>query len=594
MPRSPITLPHGTPMMKRFLIMLALGWLAPAISQAELTLPNFFSDHMVLQRERPAAIWGTAIPDSEVQVQFKGQTATAQADAKGKWRVAIETGPADASGATLTITSVGQKIKLADVVVGEVWFASGQSNMVFTMNRVPAYEAVIAEADYPDIRMFNAPMVTSVHPQDNLDGEWTRCSAETAANYSAVAFFFARKLHTELGIPIGVIKSAWGGKPVETFTSRRALRSLPGTKALVDAVVEEDKAFNQGKAQAAYESRLDQWQAAVAENRQLPADKRRTPAKKPAAPKRPLDTEGKPGVLFNSMIHPFVGYTIRGAIWYQGEGNAKPGAVPYDQTLPLMIRDWRSRWDDEFSFYFVQLANFRAPSTEPGTPDAWALLQDRMRTILNSTSKTGMAIINDVGEANDIHPKNKQAPGERLALWALAKDYGQDLVYSGPLFQSSTIIDGAIRVTFDQAGKGLRTRDDGELQRFEIAGKDRVWHWAQATIDGPHSVVVRSEQVPAPVAVRYAWAANPEGANLVNSEGLPASVFRTDDWDDVEVEAVPVLNAAQAERRKLATEIRALNAKREQLDRQSEAFKQLSQRHSQLMKKFRATAQPAK
>jgi len=240
-------------------------------------------------------------------------------------------------------------------------------------------------------------------------------------------------------------------------------------------------------------------------------------------------------VLFDSMINPFVGYTIQGAIWYQGEANAKPGAVPYDQTLPLMIRDWRSRWGEDFSFYFVQLANFRQPSTEPGTPDPWALLQDRMRLILDTTPKTGMAIINDVGEVDDIHPKNKKDPGERLARWALAKDYGRDIVYSGPLYKVSGAENNSIVITFDQAGTGLKSRDGEALKRFEIAGKDRVWHWADATIVGVNQVKVSGKDVPAPVAVRYAWAANPEGANLVNSEGLPASIFRTDDWDDVEV-----------------------------------------------------------
>lgn len=246
-----------------------------------------------------------------------------------------------------------------------------------------------------------------------------------------------------------------------------------------------------------------------------------------------MDKEGNPSVLYNSMIHPFVGYTIKGAIWYQGEANAKDGKVPYDQTLPLMIRDWRERWGDEFSFLSVQLANFRAASTEPGTPDAWALLQDRMRLILKTTPKTGLAIINDVGAADDIHPKNKKDPGERLARWALAKDYGMDVVYSGPLYRDHSVKGDSLRVTFDAIGDGLKTRSGGPLARFEIAGKDREWHWADATIDGKDAVLVRSSNVPQPVAVRYAWASNPEGANLVNSEGLPTSIFRTDDWDDV-------------------------------------------------------------
>lgn len=528
--------------MKPRLLVLVIALISPAISFAELSVPHFFSDHMVLQRERAAAIWGDANPNAEVAVSFKGKIATTQANANGSWRLGIETGPADATGEVLTITSGNDSLAIKDVLVGEVWFASGQSNMVFTMNRVPAYEALIAESHHPGIRMFNAPSVTAVEPQDDIDGTWTICDPSTVPTYSAVAFFFARKLHQELGVPIGVIKSAWGGKPVETFTSRDALQTLPGTKALVDAVVQADANFDAKRAERAYQAKLEQWKANVSSQQKKSAAERRRAAKKPTSPKRPLDTEGNPGVLFDAMIHPFVGYTMQGAIWYQGEGNAKAGAVPYDQTLPLMIRDWRQRWNDDFSFYFVQLANFRQPSTEPGTPDHWALLQDRMRLILGTTPKTGMAVINEVGEVADIHPKNKKDPGERLARWALAKDYGRDIVYSGPLYKSSETQAsdtklGSIVITFDHAGSGLKSRDGGSLKRFEIAGKDRVWHWADATIDGENRVKVSSKDVPAPVAVRYAWASNPEGANLVNSEGLPASIFRTDDWDDFEAVA---------------------------------------------------------
>ncbi|MEM1296766.1 MAG: sialate O-acetylesterase [Verrucomicrobiota bacterium] len=314
-------------------------------------------------------------------------------------------------------------------------------------------------------------------------------------------------------------------------------------------------------------------------------------ARKPALQKRALDTEGQPGVLFNSMIHPFIGYTMRGAIWYQGEGNAKPGAVPYDQTLPLLINDWRTRWNDDFSFYFVQLANFRSPSTEPGNNNPWPLLQDRMRRTLDTTPKTGMAVTNDIGQADDIHPKNKKDVGERLALWALAKDYGNaDLVYSGPLYASHKVADGVIRVEFEHVGDGLKASDDEPLNRFEIAGKDKVWHWAEAKVEGKDAVIVRSPQVGTPLAVRYAWASNPEGANLVNSANLPASVFRTDDWNDVVVEEDETAVKLLQERRALGEEIRALAAQRAELDRNSDDFKTLTEKHKKMMEKFRAMA----
>jgi sialate O-acetylesterase len=238
----------------------------------------------------------------------------------------------------------------------------------------------------------------------------------------------------------------------------------------------------------------------------------------------------------------------------------------------------------------VQLASYRAPSTEPGTPDPWALCQDRMRLVLATTPKTGMAIINDVGEANDIHPKNKKDPGERLARWALAKDYDKELIYSGPLFKSSEVKDGAIRVTFDQAGTGLKSRDGGALKRFEIAGADKVWKWADAKIDGTDSVIVSSAEVKAPVAVRYAWASNPEGANLINSDGLPASVFRTDDWDDVEPKVDTAATSVANARRALAVEIKALAAERAKHDRKSPEYQTLNKKFQELMTKFKEGA----
>lgn len=571
-------------------LVLAFTFVTASL-RAELSLPSFFSNGMVLQRERDAAIWGKADAGAEVTVSFKGQTAAAKAGDDGKWRAAIPTGAADATGAELSVKSGEQSLTLTDVLVGEVWFASGQSNMFFTMDRAEAYADLVKATNLPGLRFFNAPLVTAVEPQEDIAGTWIAATPETVPGCSAVAFFFARKLHLDLGIPVGVIKSAWGGKPVETFTSREALNTLPGTKALVDTLLAEDKVYDHATATAAYEKRLADWQEAMKASKGKTEAERRGLGKKPTAPKRPLDTEGRPGVLYNAMIHPFTGYTMRGAIWYQGEGNARAGAVPYDQTLPLMIRDWRGRWKDEFSFYYVQLANFRAPSTAPGTPDPWALLQDRMRLILATTPKTGMAIINDTGEVGDIHPKNKKDPGERLALWALAKDYGKDLVaYSGPLYRSAEVKEGAIRVTFDQSGKGLKSRDGGDLKRFEIAGEDQVWHWADAEIDGADAVLVSSASVAKPTAVRYAWASNPEGANLVNSEGLPASIFRTDDWKDAE--SVPVDPAAEAAaaRRALGVKIRELATKRDALERNSEEWRKIAEEMKPLMEQLKASA----
>ncbi len=579
-------------MIRLSLILLAVFLYLPSALSQQLSVPQFFSDHMVLQRDGTAAIWGQAAPSAGVTVAFKDNQATATAAPDGRWKAAIQTGPADATGAVLSITSGEETIQIQDVLVGEVWVASGQSNMVWTLDRSGIYEEEIATADFPGLRFFNAPTVTAIEPQADIAGEWSLTSADTVADYSGVAYFFAKHLHQTLDIPIGIIKTAWGGKPVETFTSREALSTLPATKILVDDVLAADTNYDAEQVQAFYQKRLADWEAALAKWKELPKDQRKRAPKRPSSPKRPLDTEGKPGVLFDSMIHPFIGYTLRGAIWYQGEANAKAGAVPYDQTLPLLINDWRDRWGDEFSFYYVQLANFRQATTEPGVADAWPLLQDRMRRVLATTPKTGMAIINDTGMANNIHPPNKHDVGQRLALWALAKDYDQPLsAYSGPLYRAVEFSKGQATVSFDQVGTGLRSRTDGEpLKRFEIAGEDKVWHWADAEIAGADTVIVSSPSVATPAAVRYAWASNPEEANLVNSEGLPTSVFRTDDWDDV-VSQADLKAAANAEaRRQLQKQIKELATKRKALDRKSEEFKQVSEQHAELMKKWRATA----
>lgn len=533
-------------------VLVAVAVLSWSTVRAELAVPHFFSDHMVLQRDRAVAIWGTADAGSTVRVAFKGRHAESKADASGRWKAAIESGPADSRPATLTIACGEETLTIDDVLVGEVWFASGQSNMVFRMKVAVGAGEFMAAADFPSVRFFDAPNVTAAEPQRDIDGQWAVCTPQSIADWSAVASFFAVRLHRELGVPVGVIESSWGGKPVEAFTSREALCTLPATKPLVDGLVAAEAAYDEAAARDAYERALQRWQADVDATgaKGIRGNPRRG---RPERPKRPLLTERNPGVIFDAMIHPFVGYTIRGAIWYQGEGNAKYGAVPYDQTLRLLIDDWRARWGDEFSFYFVQLANYRAASTEPGTPDAWPLLQDRMRRVLLTTPKTGMAVINDVGDEKDIHPKDKRTPGERLARWALAKDYGREIIWSGPLYSSheesvggSLTADGSrVTIAFDHAGDGLKSRDGGPLRRFEIAGEDRKWHWADAKITGRNTVSVGSPDVPRPVAVRYAWASNPTGANLVNSEGLPASVFRTDDWADAEPPPPPAVKRAK-------------------------------------------------
>lgn len=565
--------------------------LLPFASNAALKVPHFFSDHMVLQRDTQAAVWGWTTAGESVTLTFKGQTVSATADGNGNWKAALPTGAADGTGAELTIQSGDEKLAIQDVLVGEVWFASGQSNMVFTMNRVPAYEAITNATDDPQLRFFLAPQVTADKPQTDIEGQWDLATPKTTPGFSAVAFFFAKKLREELKVPVGVIKSAWGGKPVETFTSREALSTIREGKAMVDEAVARDASFNQEQAEKAYDENLAKWTELVKAARGKPAAERGRLPKRPMPPKRALLTEGVAGVLYDAMINPFVGYTIQGAIWYQGEGNAKVGAIPYDKTLPLMINDWRKRWGIDFSFYFVQLANFHAPSTEPGTPDPWPLVQDRMRRVLSTTPKTGMAVINDVGEEKNIHPADKQTVGDRLARWALVKNYGRDLTVCGPLYRDHKVEGGKIRISFDNA-KGLKSRDGDALKRFEIAGKDRSWHWADAVIDGD-SVVVSSSAVPVPASVRYAWAANPAGANLVNGDGLPASVFRTDEWADVDPQPDPSLQTALQKRKAMGDEIKRLAAERAKLDQKSDEFKAINQKIREMLAEYKAGAPAA-
>ena len=515
--------------MKHLALTTTLGLLACSQASAEITLPHFFSDHMVLQRDKPLVIWGKADPGKKVNVSFAGDSATVTSSASGDWKATLKPQPAQSNGSDLKITSGSDSKTLTDVLVGEVWFASGQSNMQFRLSQTHQAKADIAAADQPGIRVFQAKLTPAAEPQADIDGGWFVSSPKTAGAFTAVGYFFALELHKELKVPIGIISSSWGGKPVQTFTSREALASIPEGKTQLAAHDKAIASFDPAQAEKRNKLAQEQFKKKLAAWQAKPKDKRGQQPRQPELARNPAATEGRPTVLYNGMIHPFVGYPMRGAIWYQGEANAKSSqtSADYGKLFPLMINDWRKRWNDDFSFLWVQLANFKNVTTEAGLVDPWAHLQDEQRKTL-TMPKTGMAIINDIGDAKDIHPKNKKEVGRRLALWSLAHDYGKDITFSGPLYKNSEIKGSEIIISFDQA-KGLKSRDGQPLKRFEIAGEDKVWHWADAKIDGD-TVIVSSEKVSKPAAVRYAWASNPEGANLVNGAGLPASVFRTDDW----------------------------------------------------------------
>ncbi|WP_166647083.1 sialate O-acetylesterase [Prosthecobacter fusiformis] len=519
--------------MKCFLSVLFLLTSLPVL--ADVTLPAIFTDGLVLQQKKSVAIWGKAEADENVTITFAGQAKVTQADLDGEWRVLLDPMPANATPADMTVAGKNT-ITLKDILVGEVWICSGQSNMQWTVSQAANAEQEIPAAQFPQIRMFNVERATAMEPATDVKGSWKEARPANVGQFSAVAYYFGRHLHQVLKVPVGLINTSWGGTRVEAWTSHESLRERPCAAQLLSDWDGIRSSWDAAAENARFETAKAEWQAQVKaineENAKLAKGEKK---KAPAAPRPPDDpnkTPHHPAVLFNAMVAPLIPYTLQGAIWYQGESNQNR-AFQYQELLPNMINDWRTRWNDEFSFYIVQLASYgnRLPVTkEAGVADTWAELQEAQYLTAITLPKTGLAVINDIGEENDIHPKNKQEVGRRLALWALTKDYGRSsTIPSGPLFKNSMVEGGQVRIQFDYVGGGLKTRDGGELKHFQIAGEDQKWVWAKAKIEG-NEVVVSSPEVPAPVGVRYAWAAWPEGANLINAEGLPASSFRTDEF----------------------------------------------------------------
>ncbi len=500
-----------------FLVVLAaLG--SPAA--AEVRLPNVFAPHMVVQRELEVPVWGWAEPDEKVTVTLAGQAREVTADADGKWMVRFE--PIAGAGPYRLKVDGSSTIEVPDVLVGEVWLASGQSNMAWTVSRSQNAAQEIAAAHYPKIRMFTAARTPAESPQDDVEGAWQVCSPETVGSFSAAAYFFGRELHQELDVPVGLIHSSWGGTPVQAWTSLDRQQEQAELKPLLDHWAQQIREWDARSQEA-----MKTWEARVA---QLKAAGRTDFPRRPLPMPKPALSHHRPANLFNGMIAPLVPYGMRGAIWYQGESNAaRYNANLYGMQLALMIADWRARWSQgEFPFLYVQLPNFRKPQEQPVETTGWVIVQEQMLQSLKVPG-TGMAVTIDIGEAGNIHPQNKQDVGRRLAYWALAKVYGQDRVACGPLYQSMSRVGGKIAVKFDHVGTGLGVRGE-KLEGFAIAGSDQEFVWAEAEVAGPDTVVVSNADIAEPAAVRYAWAENPKG-NLVNSAGLPASPFRTDAWE---------------------------------------------------------------
>jgi len=521
----PVRMRSVRPVPFTILLVALLPFGAAPCRGGDLVLATPFADHMVLQRDKPVPVWGRSRPGDRVRIEFAGQSRETIADDDGAWMVRLEPLVADATPRTLTVRSAAaaEPVVVADVLVGEVWLGSGQSNMAMNVSRARDYAAERTAADLPQVRMFREASGGAKTPQAFGRGEWTVCTPDTVGGYSATLYFFGRELHRALGVPVGLVNSSVGGTPIEAWIDADAQAATPAVATAVAAERKADAEFDETRAREQYERAIEAWKEHAATARLAG-----TPP-----PKKPQDPLGqranrRHGGLFNGKIAPLIPFAIRGAVWYQGEANAKPGGgLRYRHQLPLLVTDWRRRWGDEFPFAWVQLPNFDRDGA------GWMLVREAMLASL-SVPKTGMAITIDVGDPNDIHPANKQDVGRRLAAWALADVYGRPVpARSGPLPAGNEIRGGAVVCRFADAD-GLRDRDGGPLDGFVIAGADGAWQPAEARIEGT-SVVVSATGVAKPAAVRYGWAPNPK-CDLVNAAGLPASPFRTDDWP-VEEEA---------------------------------------------------------
>lgn len=498
----------------RFWVAIAALLCAGSMAHADVRLPAIISNNMVLQRDLALPFWGSADPGEEVTVTIGDNKGTAKADASGRWQVKLAAMP-KAGGPYEVVIKGKNEIKLANVLVGEVWAGSGQSNMQWNVAQSKDAPAEIAAAKFPKIRLFMIPLVPFGTPAPDVAARWVECSRETVGGSSAVLFFFGRDIHQQLDMPVGLITTAWGGTRIQPWIPPEGYAAIPELEGEKTGYMQALTGYAQ--ALKAYSEQIEKHVAAVkAGGEKLLA---------PSPPNHPLNNNYQWTGLYNGMIHPIAPFGIRGFLWYQGESNRGEG-MHYYQCQRGLIEGWRKVWGQgDFPFLFVQLAPYKYGNNFTALPEIW-----EAQTATLAVKNTGMAVTTDITTLNDIHPPNKQDVGKRLALWALAKTYGKDqLVYSGPLYKGMKTDGSKIVIEFTHAA-GLKSSDGKPLSWFAVAGADKKFIKAQATVQG-ETVVVSAPEVSSPAAVRFGWheLATP---NLANGAGLPASPFRTDKWTD--------------------------------------------------------------
>jgi len=508
-------------LQRSFMTAVGIVLLNTSTVAADVRLPEVISNNMVLQKDVPLPIWGDAAPGEEVVVTLGDSVAKATADGSGKWKVTL---PAvKAAGGPHEMTVKGKnEIKITNILVGEVWAGSGQSNMQWSVAASLNAQEEIAKANFPKIRLFIIPLIPSGTPSEHVAAQWVECSPQSVAGSSAVLFFFGREIHQKLDVPVGLITTAWGGTRIQPWIPPQGFTAIPE----LDAEKNEMLGMLDG-----YADTLSHYAASVrtysdAVKAASPGDA--LPVAPSGLPAHPLNNNYQHTGLYNGMIHPIVPFGIRGFLWYQGESNNGQG-MHYYQLKRGLIEGWRRVWNQEgnrdFPFLFAQLAPFNYGGDPTRLAGIW-----EAQTATLQVKNTGMAVLTDITTLNDIHPPNKQEVGRRLSLWALANTYGKsDLVFSGPLYKSMKADGSRAIITFDHAG-GLKSSDGKALSWWSIAGDDKKFVPANATIEGD-TVVVSADQVRKPVAVRFGWHQLAE-PNLANGAGLPASPFRTDDWTD--------------------------------------------------------------